>query len=95
MVQLLRMKFNFYPPNIVFCPSFEANSNILPFLFQFLTIHLGQEETDCLSAWVNGKEIGLVNPSDQKGEFISADYENEKLKTLSLFDSRHFQLFID
>ncbi|KAK7603146.1 hypothetical protein V9T40_003145 [Parthenolecanium corni] len=37
----------------------------------FLTIHLGQEETDCLCAWVNGKEIGLTTPPDQKVNYGS------------------------
>ena len=34
-----------------------------------LTIHLGQDETDCFAAWVSSKEAGLT-PSDvvdQKG----------------------------
>ncbi|XP_023246639.1 WD repeat-containing protein 48 isoform X2 [Copidosoma floridanum] len=33
-----------------------------------LTIHLGQDENDCLSAWVSAKETGLVNDDsvDQK-----------------------------
>lgn len=34
-----------------------------------LTIHLGQEETDCLSAWVSAKEAGLSPENDQKVNF--------------------------
>lgn len=31
-----------------------------------LTIHLGQDENDCFSAWVSAKETGLAE-NDQKG----------------------------
>ncbi|XP_041972569.1 WD repeat-containing protein 48 homolog [Aricia agestis] len=34
-----------------------------------LTIHLGQEETDCFSAWVSAKEAGLTTENDQKVNF--------------------------
>lgn len=34
-----------------------------------LTIHLGQEETDCLSAWVSAKEAGLTTENDSKVNF--------------------------
>ncbi|XP_013168847.1 PREDICTED: WD repeat-containing protein 48 homolog [Papilio xuthus] len=34
-----------------------------------LTIHLGQDETDCLSAWVSAKEAGLTTENDQKVNF--------------------------
>ncbi|XP_072946599.1 WD repeat-containing protein 48 homolog isoform X2 [Epargyreus clarus] len=34
-----------------------------------LTIHLGQDETDCLSAWVSAKEAGLTSENDQKVNF--------------------------
>ncbi|KAJ2944801.1 hypothetical protein O0L34_g1692 [Tuta absoluta] len=34
-----------------------------------LTIHLGQDETDCLSAWVSAKEAGLMTENDQKVNF--------------------------
>lgn len=35
-----------------------------------LTIHLGQDENDCLSAWVSAKETGLVEDDsvDAKGK---------------------------
>lgn len=34
-----------------------------------LTIHLGQDENDCFSAWVSAKETGLAENDavDQKG----------------------------
>ena len=34
-----------------------------------LTIHLGQDENDCFSAWVSAKETGLADDdsADQKG----------------------------
>ena len=34
-----------------------------------LTIHLGQDENDCFSAWVSAKETGLAEDDavDQKG----------------------------
>lgn len=31
-----------------------------------LTIHLGQDESDCFSAWVSAKEAGLDDSVDQK-----------------------------
>lgn len=31
-----------------------------------ITIHLGQDETDCLTAWVSAKEAGLTTETDQK-----------------------------
>lgn len=31
------------------------------FHFQMLTIHLGQDEIDCFSAWVSSKEAGLTS----------------------------------
>jgi hypothetical protein len=36
-----------------------------------LTIHLGQDENDCFSAWVSAKEAGLApnDTVDQKGMF--------------------------
>ncbi|GBP16829.1 WD repeat-containing protein 48 homolog [Eumeta japonica] len=34
-----------------------------------LTIHLGQDEVDCLSAWVSAKEAGLTMENDQKVNF--------------------------
>ncbi|CAF4942027.1 unnamed protein product [Pieris macdunnoughi] len=34
-----------------------------------LTIHLGQDETDCFSAWVSAKEAGLTTENDQKVNF--------------------------
>ncbi|XP_039757052.1 WD repeat-containing protein 48 homolog isoform X2 [Pararge aegeria] len=34
-----------------------------------LTIHLGQDETDCFSAWVSAKEAGLTTEMDQKVNF--------------------------
>lgn len=44
-------------------------------LLQMLTIHLGQDENDCFSAWVSAKETGLAENDavDQKGDqlFIS------------------------
>lgn len=46
---------------------FEKQIIQLFVLFQFLTIHLGQEENDCFSAWVAGKDVGIINPPDQKG----------------------------
>lgn len=35
-----------------------------------LTIHLGQDENDCFSAWVSAKEAGLAENDavDQKGD---------------------------
>lgn len=37
-----------------------------------LTIHLGQDENDCFSAWVSSKEAGLAPNEmvDQKGKTI-------------------------
>lgn len=37
-----------------------------------LTIHLGQDENDCLSAWVSAKETGLVDDEnvDPKGKIF-------------------------
>lgn len=39
-------------------------------LLQMLTIHLGQDENDCFSAWVSAKEAGLAENDaiDQKGD---------------------------
>lgn len=39
-------------------------------LLQMLTIHLGQDENDCFSAWVSAKETGLAENDavDQKGD---------------------------
>ena len=36
---------------------------------QMLTIHLGQDENDCFSAWVSAREAGLApnDTVDQKG----------------------------
>jgi len=37
-----------------------------------LTIHLGQDENDCFSAWVSAKETGLAENDavDQKGKHL-------------------------
>lgn len=37
-----------------------------------LTIHLGQDENDCFSAWVSAKETGLAENDavDQKGSYL-------------------------
>lgn len=37
-----------------------------------LSIHLGQDENDCFSAWVSAKEAGLTDNKgqDQKGIFL-------------------------
>lgn len=37
-----------------------------------LTIHLGQDESDCFSAWVSAKETGLAENDaiDQKGKIL-------------------------
>lgn len=45
-------------------PSFKYSQ-----LLQMLTIHLGQDENDCFSAWVSAKETGLAENDavDQKG----------------------------
>jgi len=39
-------------------------------MLQMLTIHLGQDENDCFSAWVSTKETGLAENDavDQKGK---------------------------
>lgn len=39
---------------------------------QMLTIHLGQDENDCFSAWVSAKETGLAENDavDQKGKHL-------------------------
>ena len=41
-----------------------------------LTIHLGQDENDCFSAWVSAKETGLAENDavDQKGNIYSFMY---------------------
>lgn len=38
-----------------------------------LTIHLGQDETDCFSAWVSAKDAGLAHNDiiDQKGKSLT------------------------
>lgn len=53
--------------------------NILSNILQMLTIHLGQDETDCFSAWVSGKEAGFTN--DEGGE-QRCNYGNLLLKAL-------------
>lgn len=47
---------------------FRIDSN-RSWLLQMLTIHLGQDENDCFSAWVSAKETGLAENDavDQKG----------------------------
>lgn len=39
---------------------------------QMLTIHLGQDENDCFSAWVSARDTGLADNDsvDQKGQFL-------------------------
>ncbi|XP_012285093.1 WD repeat-containing protein 48 [Orussus abietinus] len=44
-----------------------------------LTIHLGQDENDCFSAWVSGKEAGLV---DDNGVDEKVNYGNLLLQAL-------------
>ena len=44
-----------------------TNLRVCMIVLQYLTIHLGQEENDCFCAWVSGKDVGFVSPSDQKG----------------------------
>lgn len=41
-----------------------------------LTIHLGQDENDCFSAWVSAKETGLAENDavDQKGDYLFIYY---------------------
>lgn len=41
-----------------------------------LTIHLGQDENDCFSAWVSAKETGLAENDavDQKGNIYFLYY---------------------
>ena len=44
-----------------------------------LTIHLGQDENDCLSAWVSARETGLA-PND------AIDQKVRKLFALTIFE---------
>lgn len=47
----------------------HINETQLRMMFQMLTIHLGQDEADCFSAWVSAKDAGLAlnDAIDQKG----------------------------
>ena len=40
-----------------------------------LTIHLGQDENDCFSAWVSAKDTGLADNDsvDQKGLYYDVE----------------------
>lgn len=52
-----------------------------------LTIHLGQDENDCFSAWVSAKETGLAENDavDQKGNIYFLYYFLLFLKFFFIF----------